>query len=80
METILVFNVGHNVYQGSVTPTPAVLNVERSTSTACCGVARTAPDVTSALIAIVTTNTTYVTDFCVLIHLVTTGRYRKDVF
>ena len=77
---MLVFNVGHNVYQVSVTPTPAVLNAERSTSTACCGVVRTAPDVTSALSAIVTTNTSYVTDFCVLIHLVATRRYRKDVF
>ena len=80
METMLAFNVGYNVYQGSVTPTPAVLNAVRSTSTACCGVVRTAPDVTSALSATVTTNTTYVTDFCVLMHLVTMGRYRKDVF
>ena len=66
--------------QGSVTPTPAVLNAVRSTSTACCGVVRTAPDVTSALSATVTTNTTYVTDFCVLIITKAKGKIHIQIF
>ena len=46
----------------------AALTVDRATSTGYCGGVGTVPDVTSALSATMTTSTTCVISFCVLIH------------
>ena len=59
--------VTYNTYQESATQTRVALSAERSTSAACCGAVRTVPDVTSALFATVTTNTTFDIVFCVSI-------------
>ena len=67
--------VTYNTYQESATQTRVALSAERSTSAACCGAVRTVPDVTCALSATVTTSTTHVIGFCVLMHQVMPGMY-----
>ena len=64
----------HNAIQECVIPPHAVLIADRVTSLECCGGVGTAPDVTSALSATMTTSMTYVISFCVLIHPEAMGR------